>query len=106
MNYSGEHDYKICHKATYQVQENDAFRSITVYGDDGYMKSDNNIINSSNVKLNSGGAFTAYYGSNEICGNVPNRVDVTEGWDFLMRIYRLGPSVIDGSYKLMNAESV
>lgn len=106
MNYSGSHDYKICHRATYQVPENKAFWSITVYGDDGYMKSDNNIVNSSNVKLNDDDTFTAYYGSKEICGDVPNRMDVTEGWNFLMRIYRPGPSVLDGSYKVVNAEPV
>jgi hypothetical protein len=33
---------------------------------------------------------------------VPNRLDITEGWNFLMRIYRPGPSILDGSYKLTN----
>ena len=100
LNYSGGHDYRICHKATYQVPENVAFWSITVYGSDGFMKSDNNIINSSNVKLNADGTFTVYFGSVEICGDVPNRLDTTEGWNFLMRIYRPGKSVLDGAYKL------
>jgi hypothetical protein len=31
---------------------------------------------------------------------VSNRLDVTEGWNFLMRIYRPGPGVLDGTYKL------
>ena len=29
-------------------------------GKDGFMKSENNIVNSSNVKLNADGTFTAY----------------------------------------------
>jgi hypothetical protein len=29
----------------------------------------------------------------EACGDVPNRVDVTEGWNFLMRVYHPGQSV-------------
>ncbi len=106
LNYNGGHDDKSCHQATYKVPENNAFWSITVYGDDGYMKSDNNVVNSSNVTLNSDGTFTVYYGSKDICGDMPNRVDVTDGWNFLMRIYRPGPSVIDGSYKMANAEAV
>lgn len=106
LNYNGGHDAKICHKATYKVPENNAFWSITVYGDDGYMKSDNNVVNSSNVKLNTDGTFTTYYGSKDICSDMPNRVDVTDGWNFLMRIYRPGPSVIDGSYKMVNAKVV
>jgi hypothetical protein len=103
LNYSGGHDPKVCHKATYKVPENKAFWSITVYGNDGFMKSENNIVNSSNVKLNADGTFTAYYGTKQACGDVPNRLDVPEGWNFLMRIYRPGPSVLDGSYKLPSA---
>ena len=103
LNYSGGQNPKACHVATYQVPENKAFWSITVYGNDGYMKSDNNIVNSSNVRLNADGTFTVYFGSKEACGAVPNRLDVSEGWSFLMRIYRPGPSVLDGSYKLPDA---
>lgn len=100
LNYSGGHDHEVCHKATYQVPENKGFWSITVYGNDGYMKSDNNIVNSSNVKLNVDGRFTVYFGSKETCGDVPNRLDVSEGWNFLMRVYRPGQSVLNGSYVL------
>jgi hypothetical protein len=77
-----------------------------VYGNDGFMKSENNIVNSSNVKLNADGTFTVHYGSKERCGDVPNRLDVTEGWNFLMRIYRPGPSVLNGTYKLPKAVAV
>ena len=47
------------------------------------MKSENNILNSTNVKLNEDGTFTAFYGSKELCGDVANRLDVTPGWNFL-----------------------
>jgi hypothetical protein len=100
LNYSGDHDANVCHKATYQVPENNAFWSITVYGKDGYMKHDNNIINATNAVFNPDGTFTVYFGSPESCGDVPNRLDVSEGWNFLMRIYRPGPSVLNGSYTL------
>ena len=103
LNYGGEHNPRACYRATYTVPENRAFWSITVYGSDGYMKSENAIVNSSKVKLNPDGTFTVYFGSRALCGDVPNRVDVTDGWNFLMRIYRPGPSVIDGTYKLPKA---
>jgi hypothetical protein len=106
LNYSGGHDDRGCHQATYPVPENDAFWSITVYGSDGFMKSDNNIVNSSNVKLNADGTFTVYFGSVETCGEVPNRLDTTEGWNFLMRIYRPGQSVLEGAYQLPAAKPV
>jgi hypothetical protein len=101
LNYAGGgDDPKIGKTGTYKVPENEAFWSITVYGNDGYMKSDKNIVNSSNVRLNADGTFTVYFGSTETFGDVPNRLDVSEGWNFLMRIYRPGASVLNGSYKL------
>ena len=106
LNYSGGHDYRVCHQATYLVPENEAFWSITVYGNDGFMKSDNNIVNSSNVKLNADGTFTVYFGSLDTCGDMPNRLDTSEGWNFIMRIYRPGKSVLEGDYKLPAAKPV
>ena len=106
LNFSGNHDYRMCYQGTYTVPENQAFWSITVYGNDGYIKSENAVVNSKNVKLNGNGSFTVYFGSKESCGNVPNQVDVTEGWNFLMRIYRPGPTVLNGSYKLPEVQLV
>jgi hypothetical protein len=106
LNYSGGHDPKIGHKATYTVPDNKAFWSILIYGKDGFIKSENSLVNSSNVKLNPDGTFTVYFGSKELCGDVPNRLDVTEGWNFLMRVYRPGASVLDGTYKLPKAEPI
>jgi hypothetical protein len=88
------------------VPENEAFWSITVYGSDGFMKSDNNIVNSSTARFNPDGTFTVYFGSEARCGDVPNRLDVSEGWNFLMRVYRPGASVLDGSYTLPAAVPV
>ena len=100
LNYSGGQDAARCYKATYGVPENGAFWSITVYGNDGYMKSDSNIVNSSTVKLDADGRFTVHFGSQKACGDVPNRLDTSVGWNYILRIYRPGPSVLDGTYKL------
>lgn len=35
-----------------------------------------------------------------------NRLDTSAGWNFLMRIYRPGASVLDGSYKLPKTRPV
>jgi hypothetical protein len=104
--YAGEHDPAKAYTATYKVPENDAFWSITVYGADGYMKSENAILNSSRTKLNPDGTFTVHFGSKELCGDVPNRLDVTEGWNFIFRVYRPGRSVLDGSYVLPAARPI
>jgi hypothetical protein len=105
INYNGHLPADTCHTATYHVPENHAFWSITVYGADGYMKSVNNILNAANTKMNADGTFTVHFGSKEACGDVPNRMDVSEGWNFLMRVYRPGQSVLNGSYKLQDAVS-
>lgn len=100
INYAGPPDPSACYTATYDTPETEAFWSITVYGVDGFMKSDNNAINDRNVKTNSDGTFTAYFGSEAACGAKPNRVDISEGWNFLMRIYRPGPAVLSREYTL------
>lgn len=101
LNYKPkESDKAKCYSATYQVPENDGFWSITVYGEDGYIKSENCLLNGSNVTLNDDHTFTVFYGSKEVCGDVPNRLDTPDGWNILFRIYRPGESVLDGSFTL------
>ncbi len=104
LNYSGDHDTGSCWRASYQVPENKAFWSITVYGNDGFLKSESSIVNSSNANLNKDGTFTVYFGSRALCGKVANRLDITPDWNFLMRVYRPGKSVLNGSYELPKAQ--
>ena len=104
LNTSINHDPDVPRKATYQVPENNAFWSITLYGRDGFMKSENCIINSANVNLNDDGTFTIWYGPKQLCAKAPNQLGVTEGWTSLMRIHRPGPSALRGSCQLPAAE--
>ena len=100
INYNGKFPSGGAYTATYKVPENGAFWSITVYGADGYMKSADSILNKFNTKFNTDGTFTVVFGSKEQVGDVPNRLDAPDGWNFLMRVYRPGPSVLNGSFKL------
>lgn len=106
LKYTPKSREKGCYKATYSVPDNNAFWSITVYGDDGKMKSDKNLVNSANAKFNNDGTFTVYFGSEEECGDVLNRVDAPEGWNFLLRVYLPGESVLNGEYKLPDVELI
>ena len=56
------------------------------------------------IKLNPDGTFTVFFGSRELCGDVPNRIDTPEGWNFMMRVYRPDRSVLNGGYKLPPVE--
>ena len=100
INYAGPPDPTQCYSATYDTPETEAFWSITVYDDKGFMESDNNVINGRNVTPNDDGTFTAFFGSETACGAQENRVDISEGWNFLLRIYRPGPAVLSREYIL------
>ncbi|SFS83690.1 Protein of unknown function [Zhouia amylolytica] len=93
-----------CYTATYKVPVNKGFWSITVYGDDGYIKTENCLLNNSNVQLNGDGTFTVHYGSKDVCGEVPNRLDAPEGWNFLLRVYLPGEEVLSGDYLVPEVE--
>lgn len=106
INYNAHLPANKCYTATYQVPPNKAFWSITVYDKEGFTDSANSFLNRSNTRLNSDGTFTAYFGSEQACGNKQNRVDIPDGWNFLMRIYRPGKSVLTGEYKLPDVMEV
>ena len=107
FSYPGDHGTAGCRKATYQVPKNGAFWSIQVYDKTGFIASENTTLNSSRAKLNPDGTFTAFFGSKELCGDVPNRLEVTEGWNFMMRVYKPDPdTVLGGRYTLPQTEPV
>lgn len=109
INYNGKLSENECYRAQYPVPtvKENGFWSLTMYGDDGYMQSDNNILNNFNTELtNDKQHFVAYFGSEELCGDVPNRLDTTAGWNFIIRIYRPDEAVLTADYDLPTPEVV
>jgi hypothetical protein len=107
FSYAGGHPITECRRATYQVPKNGAFWSIQVYDKTGFIASENSTLNSRRARLNPDGTFTAHFGSKELCGDVPNRLDVSDGWNFMMRVYKPDPAtVLGGRYTLPATEAV
>ena len=80
-----------CYTATYPPVPAKEFFSITVYGPDKYLMSDNDNIVSSNrgVVTNDDGSFTVAFGAENCRDLAPNYAYTPlDGWNFLMRAYR------------------
>jgi hypothetical protein len=94
-------------KATYAVPDQRdpklGFYSITIYGDDQYLHTDEgSVINNREIKLNSDGkSFDVYFVHKEDFGKYDNELLApTETFNTTMRVYLPGKSVINGEYKL------
>lgn len=81
----------VCYTATYQEVPAEAFFSITVYGPEKYLMSNDNNIVSTNQGLvqNEDGSFSVVFGSEECKDKAPNFLYTPEdGWSFLLRAYK------------------
>ena len=75
-----------CYMASYAAPPfNDpGFFSITMYDADGWIFTEDGILNEFNMNLNEDGSFDAYFGE---CGDVDNNLPTVEGWNYILRIY-------------------
>jgi hypothetical protein len=76
----------------------DAFWSISVYNAAGYFEP-NPVgvysVNSITGARDADGSITVRFGDH---GNAPNTIPITDGWNYLVRLYRPRPEILDGSW--------
>lgn len=83
----------------------DAFWSISVYGADGFfVPNDRNAYNVNSVMAarNSDGSITVHFGGCE--DDRPNCLPISEGWDYLIRLYRPRQAVLEGTWTFPDVE--
>jgi hypothetical protein len=76
----------------------DGFWSISVYNAAGYFEPNDAgaySVNSITGVRNDDGSMTVRFGDH---GGLPNSIPVPEGWNYLVRLYRPRPEIIDGSW--------
>jgi len=83
----------------------DAFWSISVYNAAGYFEPNDRglySVNSITGVPDADGAITVHLGS----GGRPNEIPITEGWNYIVRLYRPRAEILDGSWTFPAAERI
>jgi len=83
----------------------DGFWSASVYNSRGYFVPNKlNGYTLNNVTANKGddGSVTIQFGGCD--GQIPNCIPITRGWNYMVRLYRPRPEILNGSWKFPAAE--
>lgn len=104
-------DGKTVHRLTVGDVPVDGFWSITVYNADGYFTpnpADAYSVNDITAVKGADGTVTIRFGGSAETGadGAINHLPVTAGWNYLVRLYRPRPEVLDGSWTFPTARPV
>ncbi len=99
-----ENDGKTAYKLTIKDVPVDGFWSVSVYNKGGYFeKNDKNAytVNGVTAETNADGSVIIHFGGDE---SASNYLPITPGWNYLLRLYRPRPELLDGKWKAPEAE--
>jgi hypothetical protein len=96
-----KNDGKTVYKLTVKDVPVDGFWSISVYNAKGYFEKNQYnayTLNNITAKKNADGSVTVQFGGCD--GKIPNCLPITPGWNYLVRLYRPRPEILNGTWKL------
>lgn len=108
LNYTPEkNDGTTVYRLTVKDVPVDGFWSVTVYNAEGYFQKnalDAYSFNNVTAKQEADGSVNLQFGGCD--GAVPNCLPVTDGWNYLVRLYRPRAEVLSGAWKFPEATPV
>ncbi|MDD1536431.1 MULTISPECIES: DUF1254 domain-containing protein [unclassified Bradyrhizobium] len=103
--YPPKNDGKTVYRLTLKDVPVDGFWSISVYNGKGFFQKNERgaySFNNLTAKPDASGAYVIQFGG---CGKAtPNCLPIVAGWNFTMRLYRPRKEILDGSWKLPEAQ--